>query len=388
MKIGKIIPLFILLLGFFFFFVDPFSVVFPGEIATEKPLAARVVRVLETVNKDDLYRQKLELLITGEKTFFSSSSVFKPKSIVIFNDESLSVSRRVFEAGDKVLLAQNKDNQTYYILDYDRSGPLFLLALIFLLAVIVVAGLQGLAALFGMLFSFIVIFKLILPLIIGGFSPLIAAVLGALIIIPATFYLSHGVNRKTTVAMIATFFTLLLSGLLAKIFASAANLTGLASEESSYLKIAATDTIDFRGLVLAGLIIGIMGILDDITVAQASIVNQLKQAKPHIGFRELYSRSMKVGRDHIGSLVNTLILVYTGASLPLLLLFLNHSQNFAQIISLEFMAEEIIRTLVGSLGLVLAVPITTFLAVLFLGGERENTKICCQQESLVDKFQN
>lgn len=379
MKISKIISAFIFLLGFFFFFADPFPVAAPSEVATEKPLAATVTRVLETFNQADRYGQKLELLVTGEKAFFWSSSSVKAERITLFNDESLSVSGRIFSAGDKVLLAPNKENQTYYILDYDRSAPLFLLGLIFLFAVILVAGLQGLAALFGMLFSFLIIFKLILPLIMGGFSPLGAAILGAVIIIPATFYLSHGFNRKTTVAMIATFFTLLLSGILAKIFAEAANLTGLASEESSYLKIAAAGPIDFRGLVLAGLIISIMGILDDITVAQASIVNQLKQAKPRIGLRELYWRSMKVGRDHIGSLVNTLILVYTGASLPLLLLFLNHSQNFAQIISLEFMAEEIIRTLVGSLGLVLAVPITTILAALVAGGgeKGEQKRACC-----------
>ena len=199
-------------------------------------------------------------------------------------------------------------------------------------------------------------------MILQGHSPVLVAILGSVLIIPLTFYPSHGVNRKTNIAIVSTFLTLVIAGLLASFFSDFTHLTGLASEESNFLKIGTAEQIDFQGLILAGILISILGILDDITISQASIVQQLKLAKPDIQFTELFGRALSVGRDHIASLVNTLILVYTGASLPLLLLFLDQSVGFQSIINLEFMAEEVVRTLIGSVALILAVPITTVLA--------------------------
>lgn len=299
------------------------------------------------------------------------------RSIEVVNDETLSASPRQFEPGDKVLLSRFQEDDGrygYYIADYLRNGALIWLFALFVVVVLVVTKWQGLGSLVGMAMSFVVLFKVILPLILGGFDPVWAAIIGSILIIPATFYFSHGFNRKTSVAVVSTFITLLVTGFLAKVFADLGNLTGLSSEEVSYLKLETKDLVDFKGLVLAGMIIGVMGILDDITISQSSVVRQLKSVKDKIKFRELFSRSMTVGRDHIASMVNTLVLVYTGASIPLLLLFLDHSQRFGDVINLEFVAVEVIQTLVGSIGLILAVPISTLLACLAVGKAKQGEK--------------
>lgn len=175
--------------------------------------------------------------------------------------------------------------------------------------------------------------------------------------------------------MIGTFLTLIISGLIATYFAELTHLTGLASEETNFLKLSTQSTINFKGLVLSGILISILGILDDITVSQCSVIQQLKNTKPSITPKELFHRGMQVGHDHISSLVNTLILVYAGASLPMLLLFFDSSTTFHKVLNAEFMAEEIIQTLIGSIGLILAVPITTVIAAFFIKKNNEKTPI-------------
>ncbi len=302
------------------------------------------------------------------------------RSLDLMNDESMSASPREFAVGDELVLVryQAEDGRySYYISDYVRQPALAWLFVVFVVAVVVVTKWQGLGSLLGMLFSFLVLFKIILPQILGGADPVIAAILGSALIVPATFFLSHGVNRKTGIAVLGTFLTLIVTGLLAVGFAEFANLTGTASEEANFLSMGARSNIDFRGLVLAGMIISILGILDDITISQSSVVQQLKAAKKNIKFKELYFRAITVGKDHIASLVNTLVLVYTGASLPMLLLFLDKSSKFADVVNLEFIAEEIVQMLVGSIGLVLAVPLTTFIACFWASDEKDSHSGCC-----------
>ncbi len=274
-----------------------------------------------------------------------------------------------FEEGDELMITafENSNGEIeYFITDFVREKSLLTLFAIFVVIVVAVTQWQGVGSLFGMVFSFTIIFKIILPLLLNGFNPILAAIIGAVFITPMTFYLGHGVSKKTTIAVIGTLITVTIAGLLAVIFSETANLTGLASEEAAFLSLEAKEKINFEGLVLAGMIISILGILDDITISQSSVVHQLKAAKKKIKFKELFQRSMSVGRDHISSMVNTLVLIYTGASLPLLMLFMDSSQNFQDVVNLEFLAEEIIQTLVGSIGIILAVPITTILACLIV----------------------
>lgn len=184
-----------------------------------------------------------------------------------------------------------------------------------------------------MAFSFLIIFKFILPKILAGANPILIAILGSLLIIPVTFYLSHGLNRKTTLAIIGTITALILTGLLAGVFVNATKLTGFASEEAGFLQVAKQGQVNIKGLLLAGIIIGLLGILDDITISQSAIISQLKQSSPKLKSGELYKKAMEIGKDHIASMVNTLILVYTGAALPLLLLFINSPRPFSEVIN-------------------------------------------------------
>lgn len=324
------------------------------NLQNQQALTAQVTNV-EDLGED---RQIIDLKITsGENA---------GKEITIQEDMSLYLNKRNFESGDKVVVQEDlsPDNTyNYYISDYQRGNALSILAVLFVITVLSITGWQGIGSIVGLLFSGIILFKITLPLILGGTNPITAAILSAVLIIPATFFSSHGFNRKTITAAFSTILTLVFAGLLAALFADIGNLTGLASEETSFLQLETAAQINFKGLLLSGMLIGLLGILDDITVSQASIVKELREANPKMSTLELYSRAMNIGRDHISSMVNTLILIYAGASLPLLLLFMDNSQPLNQIINIEPIAEEIIRTLVGSVSLILAVPITTLLAI-------------------------
>jgi uncharacterized membrane protein len=300
----------------------------------------------------------------------------KDQKVEVTYDTAFSKNNVEYKTGDKVMLLGITDpssgSETFYITDFDRRTPLAWLLVIFIAIVLAVSKKWGLASLAGMLYSFLVIFKFILPLLLKGYNPLLIAIMGAFCITPVTFYLSHGFNRKTTVALMSTIIALSLTGLLAWLFIIAAKLTGFGSDEAFFLQILKGETVNIQGIFLAGIIIGTLGILDDITISQAAIVQQLKNSLPDIEDWKLYQKAMEIGHDHIASTVNTLILVYTGAALPLLLLFTNSSVAFGQAINYEIVADEIVRTLVASIGLVLSVPISTLLAVYFAEVDKGN----------------
>lgn len=278
----------------------------------------------------------------------------------------------IFNPGNKVLVLRTADinNQIqYYITDYLRVTPMIILALIFSVLVILISKKWGATSILGLIFSFIVIFKFILPRLAVGANPVFVAIVGASIIAPVTFYLSHGLNKKTTVALISTIISLTMTGFLAALFVKLTYLTGYGTEEAFFLQYAKNETINIQGLLLAGIIIGSLGVLDDVTISQASIVFQIKKANKKLSTTEVFQMAMEVGHDHIAGMVNTLVLVYTGATLPLLLLFINSPVSTFEIANSEIIAEEVVRTLVGSIGLVAAVPITTLLATKFYGTE-------------------
>lgn len=311
------------------------------------------------LNQKQLY-QKLEIYITQGSR--------RGETITIENGNIPVSNVKKYQVRDNVIFTATKDfegNDMYYINDYVRRAPLFWLFIIFVALTIIIGRKRGIASIFGMAFSFLVIFLFVLPQISNGQDPILIAIIASLIIIPVTFYLSHGFNRKTTMSVIGTMIALLVTGILATIFVDAAKLTGFSSEEAGFLESIKQGSINIRGLLLAGIIIGLLGILDDITISQAAIVEQLIDTSPRLSFKELYARGMDVGKDHIASVVNTLVLVYTGAALPLLLLFINNPAPFSEVINYEMIAEEIVRTLVASIGLILAVPITTLLAAYF-----------------------
>lgn len=277
----------------------------------------------------------------------------------------LGVSTRL-EVGSKVVMAYNPQVEgpfQYTWADQQRKPVLGWLALVFAVVVIVLGRLRGLAALAGLAGSLAVLLWFILPAILDGRSPLLVAVVGSIVIAYLALYLAHGFTTMTTIALLGTIASLLLTAVIAVVVVEAAEFSGFAVEEAGFLQLGAAQ-VDIRGLVLAGVVIGALGAIDDMTVTQASAVWELHRANPRFGGRRLYSSAMQIGRDHVASTVNTLFLAYAGASLPLMLLFVIGQQSLSTVANFEVVAVEIARTLVGSIGLVAAVPLTTYLAAL------------------------
>lgn len=342
------------------------------SVPLEETLEAKITKVIS--EKEVVIMDKKQL--QQEIELFITNGSLKGKTIKIISGDLPMANVQKYNTGDQVTVSYsiNPDgSENQYITDYIRRKPLLVLFGIFIILTLLITKWQGLTSLIGMLISFAVIFTLILPKISAGENPVITTITGSLIIIPVTFYLSHGLNKKTTVAVIGTIFSLIITGILAAVFIEASRLTGFSSEEAGFLQIINPGMIHMKGLLLAGIIIGALGIFDDITISQAAIVHELKKADRNLNFSQLYTKAMNVGKDHISSLVNTLVLVYTGAATPLLLLFMNNSKSISEVINYEIIAEEVVRTLVGSIGLILAVPITTILAsIIFNSSSREN----------------
>ncbi len=274
---------------------------------------------------------------------------------------------------DRVVVGKSAFNEdvTYYISDVYRLNSLWLLFGLFLILVILFTRWAGVRALIGLLISFAVIIWFIVPRIIDGQNTLIIGLVGTLFIATASIFIAHGFRSRTTIAFISTLITIFVALLLAMFVTDLMHLFGLGSEEAFYLQAAPEKIFNLRGILLAGIIIGTLGVLDDITTAQAAVVEELHKANPAFSVRELFLRGSSVGREHIISLVNTLILAYTGTSLPLLLLFEVYERPTWLVLNSEIVIEEVVRMLVGSIALVLAVPLTTGLAAWYYGREHD-----------------
>ncbi|MET8950590.1 YibE/F family protein [Streptomyces sp. NPDC004393] len=282
---------------------------------------------------------------------------------------------RQLHQGEKVVAAYEpsapKELQ-YSVTDVDRTFPMALLAGIFAVAVVVVGRMRGVMALVALSVSFLLLSLFILPAILDGSNPLLVAVVGSSAIMLIALYMCHGLSARTSVAVLGTLVSLSLIGLLGSEFIGWAALTGN-TDDSTGLIHGLYPHIDMSGLLLAGVIIGSLGVLDDVTVTQTSAVWELHEANPTMGWRGLYRAGIRIGRDHIASVVNTLVLAYAGAALPLLLLFSIAQSSVVSVAGSELVAEEIVRTLVGSIGLVASVPVTTVLAAIVVSADRPAT---------------
>ncbi|MEX0834801.1 MAG: YibE/F family protein, partial [Nitriliruptor sp.] len=257
------------------------------------------------------------------------------------------------EPGARVELARTvgpDGDVDYFVTDFRRLPTLALLVGLFIAAVLVVGRWHGLRSLLGLAISLLLIVRFVVPAILAGQNPPLVALVGALAVMVVTLYLAHGVNEMTTAAIVGTAGALVLTVLLALVFIDQAAITGFASEDAVFAR-QQVDGLDLQGLVLAGLIIAALGVLDDVTVSQASTVFALHETDRTLAFPALFARAMKVGRDHIASVVNTLFLAYAGASLALLVIFSTGGLATAEIVNSEVLAVEIVKTVVGSLGL-------------------------------------
>jgi uncharacterized membrane protein len=275
------------------------------------------------------------------------------------------------EGGDQVRVtatpAPEGGETIYNLTDFERRSPMLFLAVAFAALVIVFGRLRGALSLLGLGISLALIVLFVVPAILDGSSPLLVALVGSLGVMLATIALAHGLGPKSIAAMLGTALSLALVALLAEAAIELTHLTGLSSEEATLLNLNVAE-VSAEGLLVAGMVIGALGVLDDVTVSQASTVLALRAARPGQGFGELYRGALGVGRDHVSATVNTLVLAYVGSSLPVLLLFSAGTVGFADVVNSEIVAKEIVAMLVGSIGLIAAVPLTTALAALLARG--------------------
>jgi uncharacterized membrane protein len=326
-------------------------------------LRARVIEVIEegTISQGEFEQpyQRLRLRITEGP--LDGQEVEVEYGLLGFTSQS-----RLFHTGDRVVVEHIRtvDGQDIFqVTDFVRTGPLLWLTLLFVGATLLLSGWQGARSLVGLGISLIVIIAFIVPQILAGHNPLAVAIAGSIIMMGISLYLVYGWNRKTHVAVTGLFLSLILTGLLSVLFVSWSRLSGYGAEEAGFLQIAGVQ-LDPRGLLLAGIVIGSLGALDDIAVGQSSAIFELNKANSRLSRQSLFTHGMTIGRDHIAAMVNTLVLAYVGAALPMLLLFSVPAESLATTLTREISAEEIVRTLVGSLGLLAGVPLTSLIAAL------------------------
>jgi len=331
------------------------------EAGLSETLQARVTRVLEerpeNVEDHQQLYQKLELLVTHGS--------LKGQHIVVEQGLlTLTSAAMQYKTGDQVLVGYTHGPQGdhFVITDFIRLKSLFWLGVGFALITLVVGRWKGLFSLIGTAFSFVIILRFILPQILAGRDPVLVSVVGSVILMGCTLYIVYGWEMQTHAAAGGLFLSLVLTAILAALFVNWSRLSGFSTDEATFLMMESSIPIDPRGLLLSGIIIGALGVLDDIAVGQASAIFRLSAVNPDLDWRSLFEHGMKIGRDHIAGMVNTLVLAYVGASLPFMLLFSLYSEPFLQTVNRGFIAEEIVRTLVGSMGLIATVPLTSLLA--------------------------
>jgi uncharacterized membrane protein len=261
----------------------------------------------------------------------------------------------------------------YALSDFERTAPVLWLALGFGVLVLIFGRWRGARSLVGLAISLLVVLVFMVPAILDGESPLAVAAVGSVAVMLVTIALSHGVGPKGIAAMLGTAASLVLVTGLAVTFTDLAHLSGFASEEATFLQVGGAD-LSLSGLVVAGMVVAALGVLDDVTVSQASTVLALRAANPGLSRGELYSRALSVGRDHLSATVNTLVLAYVGSSLPLMLILSSGQLGVLDAINLEVVATQVVAMLVGSIGLIAAVPITTAIAA-FFASELERNEV-------------
>ncbi|MFA5134870.1 MAG: YibE/F family protein [Patescibacteria group bacterium] len=355
-----------------------FLALIPAVAAGQQDDEIFKARVLDILEEKTITDEMGESITLQRLKLRGLEGTWKGMEIEFDGTEYEVMSANEYEAGDKVMVAASRDaegNDVFYVTDHVRQGSLYWLAAIFATVVVAIGRLKGMRAIAVLVASFFIILKFIIPLILDGKSPLLISIIGSVFILVIAIYITEGFKRSSTVAIGAITVSLLITGFLSVWFTKLARLTGYANDDVFFLKSSLGSGINVEGLLLAGIIIGALGVLDDVVVAQIETVNQLTGANPSLKKRELYARAMKVGVTHMSAMVNTLFLAYAGASLPLLILFSNRLEvTFSQALNNELIATEIVRTVAGSIGLILAVPLATLLAVHFIRSKKMKVK--------------
>lgn len=330
-----------------------------------KFLKAKVLSVKdiqEEINGTIYRKQDLKVeIISDEK---------KGEKIEVLGSSSINLDKsQIYKEGDSLIIAENQySNETVYsVYDRDRVNGILIVVGIFLLVTLIFARLRGIGSIIGLFLSVIVLLSYILPAIIAGANPVTVTVIGTLFIASFSLFIAHGFNLRTVVAFAGIVITFGISYFSSWFFTNVSLMFGAGDEGAFYTQYLVQSlnnvTIDIKGLYLAGIMIGMLGVLDDVTIGQSSALDEIRRANPKIKFKELYKAGVSIGQHHVASLVNTLALAYVGASFPLFLTLYVNERNAPLwvILNSEYISQEIIRTMAGSFAIVLAVPITTFI---------------------------
>jgi uncharacterized membrane protein len=329
------------------------------QFPKEEYARGKVIQILEDTVMDFMGEKNTYQKVKVELDWGGQIEVEHGGNIKITSDQKVN-------QGDQVVLVKfpsPEGGSTWQIIDRYRFGTIQFFIGVFFVLVIIMSRKKGFGAILGLIISLLIIIKYIVPQINSGEDPLFATITGAIMIMFSTLFLAHGFNKQTVIALVSTSITLVLTAIIAIFVVKTTSLTGMGSEDAYNLRFG-LGTINTQGLLLGGIIIGTLGVLDDITTAQTAAVFEIFKANPKQSLSEVFSRAMRVGREHISSLVNTLILAYAGVSLPIFIfiVFNPTNQPLWVLLNSEFISEEIVRSLVGSSSLILAVPITTILA--------------------------
>jgi len=330
-----------------------------------------VIRILKEEADDTIpgLERTVQIVELRIVTGAEKGTLFQTENGILNNRDDMRL--HIGETVTLEKLTKMNGDVMYIIREKYRIPSIIFLVIVFVALAFVFGGLTGVTSLLGLAVSILILTFFVVPQIVGGANPLFVSLLGSFAIACTSLYLAHGFHKRTSIALLSTLTTLGIAALLAVFFVRTAKLFGMGTEESMLLQFGQLSEVNLQGLLLGGIIIGCLGVLDDITTAQTAAIDEIGKANPNMTFKELHKAGMSVGREHIASLINTLALAYVGASLPLLLLFTIQNDTPLWIIAnSEFLAEEIIRTLVGSSTLLFAVPISTWFAAWFLRNDR------------------
>jgi uncharacterized membrane protein len=315
----------------------------------------------------------------------------KDKVVTIKHGDQVTLrDDQTVTVGEKVVVSKmtSQVGTAYAVVDKYRLDGLLYIAIAFFVLILALNRWKGLGSIVGLAVSLFVIIAFIVPQILAGADPFWTIIMGAIVIMVTTMYLAHGFTKTTHIAIFATVIALFCVGLLAIVFVELARISGLGSEDAYALQFNQSMTINFKGLLLGGIIIGALGVLDDVTSGISVTVNELYKANPNFTFAELLKSGIRIGSEHIASLVNTLVLAYASVGLPIFLFVIINPTNqpLWAMINSEMVAEEIVRTLAGSIGLVLAVPITTFISAWILTTKMPETPQHNPQKPKMKRF--
>jgi uncharacterized membrane protein len=342
--------------------------------------APRPVGMNSTLGAQTYRARVLEIIASGPIDLGGTVQTYQKARISILDGEYAGVMMEIdygksrvlptgqlLAPGDEIFVLLGKRPTGLveaFFVDFVRERALWVLLAVFVMAIVVMGRWKGVRSLLALVFSLLMIIGYVIPHILAGEDPVLVSLIGAGILLGVSLYFTYGWNLKTHASVLSMVFVLIITGTLAALFLDFTRLSGSGSEEALFLTQMSDVKINLRGLLLGGIIIGALGVLDDLVTTQSAAVFELFHTDPTLSFRALFGKAMRIGQDHVAATVNTLVLAYAGSSLPLLLLFTLGSGNYRYFINVEFVTEEIVRTLVGSLGLIAAVPLTTAIAAL------------------------